>query len=98
MKLGKLTMFSAAALLAGGISIAAAAENGMGANSGTMAQPEGQCWDVASNTVKNKSGSPSGAKTPGGVTTGSAPSGQSTNTKGTGNSAATGNASNLPKC
>lgn len=101
MKLGKLTVLSATALFAAGISLAAAQSN-MGSGSGQspgMAQPQGQCWDAASNTVKDKSGSPSGAKTPGGVTTGSSPSGQANNSKGTGDSMQRpANARNLPNC
>ena len=45
------------------------------------------------------SGSASGAKTPGGVTTGSSPSGQANNAKGTGDSKTRpANAANLPNC
>jgi hypothetical protein len=89
MKFGNLSALSAAALLAGGISFAMAQSNpAPSGSSGSMATPQGQCWDAASNTIKDKSGSPSGSKTPGGVTTGSAPSGQNNNTKGTGNSSA----------
>jgi hypothetical protein len=97
---GKLSTLSAAALLAGGISFATAQSNpAPSGSSGGMANPEGQCWDAASNTIKDKSGSPSGAKTPGGVTTGSAPSGQNTNTKGLGNSSTRpAAAANLPTC
>ena len=100
MKLGKLTDAFTAALLAGGMSIAAAQSNmAPGGSPARLAKPQGQCWDAASNTVKDKSGSASGAKTPGGVTTGSAPSGQATNTKGTGNTQTRpANAANLPKC
>jgi hypothetical protein len=99
MKLSKLTMLSAAALLAGGMSIAAAAENNMApGQSGASAQPQGQCWDAASNMVKDKTGSASGAKTPGAVTTGSSPSGQNNNATGTGNSKTATNTGNLPKC
>ena len=99
MKLANLTMFSATALLAGGMSLAAAQSNM--APSGTVgaAAPQGQCWDAASNTVKDKSGSASGAKTPGGVTTGSSPSGQANNATGTGDSKTRpANAANLPSC
>ena len=100
MKLGKLTVLSAAALLAGGISIAAAQSNmAPSGSAGAAATPQGQCWDAASNSIKDKSGSASGAKTPGGVTTGSAPSGQSTNTQGTGDTKSRpANAANLPNC
>jgi hypothetical protein len=103
MKLGNLTVLSAAALLAGGISFAMAQSNpapsGSSGSSGAMATPEGQCWDAASNTIKDKSGSQSGAKTPGGVTTGAAPSGQNNNAKGTGNSSTRPSAAaNLPTC
>ena len=84
--LGKLTMLSATALLAGGMSIAAAQSNmAPSGSSSQAAKPQGQCWDAASNTIKDKSGVASGAKTPGGVTTGSSPSGQANNAKGTGN-------------
>jgi hypothetical protein len=63
------------------------------------AMSQGHCWDVASKTIKDKSGSAAGAHTPGGVTTGSAPSGQSTNTTGTGDtSSRPANAANLPTC
>ena len=86
MKLGKLTVLSAAALLAGGMSFAAAQSNMAPSGIvGAAGEPQGQCWDAASNTIKDKSGSASGAKTPGGVTTGSSPSGQNNNAKGTGN-------------
>jgi hypothetical protein len=100
MKLGTLTMLSATALLAAGMSLASAASSmAPDKSSGAMAQPQGQCWDAASNTIKNKSGSASGAKTPGGVTTGSAPSGQANNTKGTGTSMQRpAGAANLPSC
>jgi hypothetical protein len=101
MKLGKLTMLSAAALLAGGMSIAAAQSNmaPSGSSSSQAAKPQGQCWDAASNTVKDKSGVASGAKTPGGVTTGSSPSGQANNAKGTGDTKSRpANAANLPNC
>ena len=86
MRLRTLTLLSATALLAAGMSIASAEGTMAPSKSGAAAQPQGQCWDAASNTVKDKSGSPSGAKTPGGVTTGSSPSGQNNNSKGTGNS------------
>jgi len=101
MKLGKLTMLSATALLAGGMSLAAAQSNmaPSGSSSGQAAKPQGQCWDAASNTIKDKSGSASGAKTPGGVTTGAAPSGQANNAKGTGNTQTKpASAAGLPNC
>jgi hypothetical protein len=99
MKFSKLTMLSAAALLAAGMSMAAAETSMAPGKTGAMAQPEGQCWDAASNTVKDKTGAPSGAKTPGAVTTGSSPSGQNNNAKGTGNSGTMAtNTRNLPKC
>ena len=101
MKLGKLTMLSATALLAGGMSLAAAQSNmaPSGSSPGQAAKPQGQCWDAASNTVKDKSGAASGAKTPGGVTTGSAPSGQANNAKGTGNTQTKpASAAGLPNC
>jgi hypothetical protein len=101
MKLSKLTMLSATALLAGGMSLAAAQSNMApgGSSSGQAAKPQGQCWDAASNTIKDKSGSASGAKTPGGVTTGAAPSGQANNAKGTGNTQTRpAGAAGLPNC
>ena len=57
MKLSKLTMLSAAALLAGGMSIAAQPK--ITWRPGSIGQqrdakPQGQCWDAASNTVKDK--------------------------------------------
>src|SRR5438128_1973485 len=62
MKLGKLTMLSATALLAGGMSLAAAQSNmaPSGSSSSQAAKPQGQCWDAASNTIKDKSGVASG--------------------------------------
>jgi len=99
--LGKLTMLSATALLAGGMSIAAAQSNmaPSGSSSSQAAKPQGQCWDAASNTIKDKSGVASGAKTPGGVTTGSSPSGQANNAKGTGNTQTRpAGAAGLPNC
>ena len=101
MKLGGISMLSAAALLAGGMSLALAQSNPSPSSGGSMgtSNPQGQCWDQASNTVKDKAGSPSGAKTPGGVTTGSSPSGQNNNSKGTGNTQTRpSNAANLPAC
>lgn len=100
MKFAKLTVLSAAALLAGGISIAVAQSNmAPSGSSGQTAKPQGQCWDAASNSVKDKSGSASGAKTPGGVTTGAAPSGQANNAKGTGDTKTRpASAAGLPNC
>jgi hypothetical protein len=104
MKFGKLSVLSAAALLAGGMSLALAQSNPApsgSSSSGSMgtANPQGQCWDQVSNTVKDKSGSASGARTPGGVTTGSSPSGQNNNSTGTGNTQTRpSNAANLPAC
>jgi hypothetical protein len=100
MKLGKLTMLSATALLAGGMSIAAAQSNmAPSGPSSQAAKPQGQCWDAASNTIKDKSGVASGAKTPGGVTTGSSPSGQANNAKGTGDTQTRpASAAGLPNC
>jgi hypothetical protein len=101
MEFAKLSVLSAAALLAGGMSLALAQSNPAPSGSAGAANPQGQCWDQASNTVKDKSGSPSGAKTPGGMTTGSAPSGQANNSTGTGNTntqTRPANAANLPAC
>jgi hypothetical protein len=98
--LGKLTMLSATALLAGGMSIAAAQSNmAPSGSSSQAAKPQGQCWDAASNTIKDKSGSASGAKTPGGMTTGSSPSAQANNAKGTGDTKTRpASAAGLPNC
>jgi len=77
MKLGKLTVLSAAALLAGSMTFAVAAENDTVSKGASATQ--GKCWDSASNSIKdkvaNKNETASGAKTPGTVTTGAAPSG-----------------------
>jgi hypothetical protein len=98
MKLRRLSVLSAAALLAGSVSLAWAQSNPAPSGSTGAANP-GQCWDQASNSVKDKAGSASGAKTPGGVTTGSSPSGQANNAKGTGNTQTRpANAANLPNC
>jgi hypothetical protein len=81
------------------ISAASAQSSMQNGTSGATATPEGQCWDTVSRTVKNQSGSPSGAKTPGGITTGSTPSGQGNNNTGTGNvPARPAAAANLPTC
>jgi len=81
MKLAKLSVLSAAVLLAGGISLASAASDTM-KSSGTSAAV-GKCWDAASNTVKDKATqSASGQKTPGAVTTGTGTSGNAINSSG----------------
>ncbi len=86
MKLGKLSMVSAAALLAGGMSLAMAQSQpaGSGGTSpGANAAAQGKCWDAASNTVKDKSTqTASGQKQAGGVTTGAGASGNAANTTG----------------
>jgi hypothetical protein len=83
MKLGKLIVLSAA-LLAGSMTFAVAAENDTMSKSSSATQ--GKCWDSASNSIKdkvaNKNENNSGAKTPGGVTTGAAPSGAASPTTG----------------
>jgi hypothetical protein len=81
MKLGKLSVLSAAALLAGGMSFAVAQSNMAPAGS-SGASAQGKCWDSASNQIKDKANSPgtssaSGEKKPGDLTTGSKPSGSS---------------------
>ena len=74
MKLGKLTVLSAAALLAGSMTFAVAAENDT-MSKGTSAT-QGKCWDSASNSIKDKVANKNeAAKAPGAVTTGAAPSG-----------------------
>ena len=88
MKLAKLTMLSAAALLAGGLSIASAestkAPNNMNSNApGTSSASAGKCWDAASNTVKDKATqTASGARQAGGTTTGAGTSGNAANSTG----------------
>jgi hypothetical protein len=75
MKLAKLSALSAAALLAGGISIAMAQSNpaAPSGSSGAAAANQGKCWDSAANQIKDKSGAPRAA---GEVTTGSGSSNQ----------------------
>jgi len=99
MKLGKLTALSAATLLAGSMTIAVAAENDT--MSKGPAATQNKCWDSASNSIKdkaaNKNETTSGAKSPGGVTTGAAPTGAASQTTGAANqrpAAAVG----LPNC
>lgn len=86
MKLGKLTVLSAAALLAGGLSIASAQSSMQPSGSSGAAANQGKCWDSASNQIKdkaqNKNESASGQKAPGGVATGSNPSGVASQTTG----------------
>jgi hypothetical protein len=73
MKLGKLTVLSAAALLAGSMTFAVAAESDTMSKGSSATQ--GKCWDSASNSIKDKvANNASGAKTPGTATTGAAPS------------------------
>ena len=99
--LGKLTMLSATALLAGGMSIAAAQSNmaPSGSSSSQAAKPQGQCWDAASNAIKDKFSVASSAKTPGGATTGSSPSGQPSNVPGSGSTQTRpAAAAGLPNC
>jgi hypothetical protein len=102
MQLKHLAVASAL-LLAGVCAASAETMNNQAAGGGTaaaMPTAEGQCWDQASNTVRSKSGSASGAHTPGGVTTGAEPSGQSNNDKGTGivSGARPQASANLPAC
>ncbi len=86
MKLGNLSVLSAAALLAGGMTLAMAqsqpAASG-GTPPGTNAAAQGKCWDAASNTAKDKSTqTASGQKQGGGVTTGAGASGNAANATG----------------
>ena len=86
MKLGKLSVLSAAALLAGGMTLAMAQSNppaSGGAAPVNNAAAQGKCWDAASNTVKDKSTqTASGQKQAGGVTTGAGASGNAANGTG----------------
>ena len=81
MKLGKLSVLSAAALLAGGMSFAVAQSNMAPAGSSGASAAQGKCWDSTSNQIKDKTApgtaSASGEKKPGDLTTGSKPSGSS---------------------
>ena len=81
MKLGKLSVLSAAALLAGGMSFAVAQSNMAPAKSSGASAAQGKCWDSASNQIKDKAApgtsSASGEKKPGDLTTGSKPTGSS---------------------
>ena len=83
MKLGKLTVLSAAALLAGGMSIAVAAiEHGPDAGARQLSRKASAGMLPA--TPSRTSPVRQRRQDPGGVTTGSAPSGQTNNAKGTG--------------
>lgn len=89
MKFTKLSVLSAAALLAGGLSIAAAqsttpAPNNKNSNApGQSAASQGKCWDAATNTVKDKSTqTASGQRQSGGMTTGAGTSGNAANSSG----------------
>jgi len=87
MKLGKLSVLSAAALLAGGMTFAMAQSNPAPASGGSApgvnSAAQGKCWDAASNTVKDKSTqTASGQKQAGGVTTGAGSSGNAANSTG----------------
>lgn len=88
MKLGKLSVLSAAALLAGGMTIAVAQSSmsppaSGGTPPGNNAAAQGKCWDAATNTVKDKSTqTASGQKQAGGVTTGTGTSGNAANSTG----------------
>ena len=86
MNLGKLSALSAAALLAGGMTLAMAQSQPSGSGGtppGTNAAAAGKCWDAASNTAKDKSTqTASGQKQAGGVTTGAGTSGNQANATG----------------
>ena len=87
MNLTKLSVLTAAALLAGGLSIAAAQSSMSPASGGSApgknAAAQGKCWDAATNTVKDKSTqTASGQKQSGGVTTGAGTSGNAANSSG----------------
>jgi hypothetical protein len=103
MKLHKLVFISFVSML-GSVPLASAQlanpqETG-GGTAAVMPTPQGQCWDTLTNTIRTKSGSASGARTPGGVTTGSTPSGQANNDRDAGIVAAARPpaAANLPVC
>jgi hypothetical protein len=87
MRFGQLSVLSAAALLAAGITFAMAQSNPAPASGGTAPgnnmAAQGKCWDAASNTVKDKSTqTASGQKQAGGVTTGTGTSGNAANSTG----------------
>ena len=99
MKLGKLSVLSAAALLAGGMSFAVAQSNMAPAGSSGASAAQGKCWDSASNQIKDKANTPgatsaSGEKKPGDLTTGSSPSGSGSKASG----AVTARPAGLPNC
>ena len=81
----KLTLLSAAALIAGttfAMAQSTTSPSGGTAPGNNMAA-QGKCWDAASNTVKDKSTqTASGQKQSGGVTTGSGTSGNAANSSG----------------
>jgi hypothetical protein len=99
MKLGKLSVLTAAALLAGGMGMASA-QSSM-SPSKTPSAASGKCWDSATRQVKdmsmNKNQTASGAKKPGGVTTGAAPSGSAAESTGSASSRPAA-AAGLPNC
>ena len=88
MKLTKLSALSAAALLAGGLSIAMAQSTmkpsaSGGTPPGNSAASLGKCWDQATNTVKDKSTqTASGQKQAGAATTGAGTPGNPANSTG----------------
>jgi hypothetical protein len=101
MKLGKLGVLSAAMLLAGGMGLATAQSNT--SPSEAPGATSGKCWDSASQQIKdsssamNQNRTASGAKKPGGVTTGAASTDNSM--QGTGSSASRPSAAaGLPDC
>jgi hypothetical protein len=81
----KLTLLSAAALLAGATFATAQSSPPAsgGSTPGANVAAQGKCWDAASNTVKDKSTqTASGQKQAGGLTTGTGTSGNAANSTG----------------
>ena len=100
MKLGKLSVLSAAALLAGGMSIAVAQSNMAPRRIGRGgASRKASAGTPPATPSRTSPGPPAAPRRRARVTTGSSPSGQTNNAKGTGNTQTRpANAANLPNC
>ncbi|MBX9844921.1 MAG: hypothetical protein K2Z80_24230 [Xanthobacteraceae bacterium] len=104
MKLGKLRALSSAALLAAGGSLAMAQSSASPSSpSGSMDRPGAaqstECWDSASQMIKDKApGQASGGASQGGATSGAAPSGGASSSMGAGQGQRPAAAAGLPNC
>ncbi len=99
----KLSVLSAAALLAGGFGLATAAETGM--SKGSSAASQSKCYDQATRQIRNKtamdtpsSKSASGTPKPGELKTGSNQAGNAGTTGSGGPSQRPAAAAGLPDC